>query len=68
MEWLAAKDAILGFLATGAVVYAAHQIKNMAANVELLNNKLGEVLLHIQYHKEELEDHKERIRRLEDQV
>ena len=68
MDWLNAKDAILGFLATTSLIYAAKQIKNMAGSVELLNIKISEILLHLQYHKQELSDHKERIKRLEDKI
>jgi len=66
MSFLEAKDSLLGFLISGAVLAIAYYLRNMSTSIMDLNSKIGLILIHIQYHKEELDDHGDRLRKLED--
>lgn len=56
---------LAGVLSVG-VGYIGLQMKELASSVGELNVKIGGILVHLETHKERLEDHNIRIRKLED--
>jgi hypothetical protein len=59
---LAALAAILSL----GVGYIGLQMKELASSVGELNVKIGGILIHLETHKEKLDDHNLRIRKLEE--
>lgn len=68
MDFTAFKDTALQFIATGALTYLAWQVNRCTESIANLNIEIAKVVAHMENQKEDIQDHKERIQRLEEKV
>jgi chromosome segregation ATPase len=68
MDFVAFKDSALQFIATGALTYLAWQVNKCTESIGNLNVEIAKVVAHMENHKEDLENHNDRITRLEEKV
>lgn len=65
LDWIEAKDAILGFLAAGGIYWWGAELHKIRSSMETLNITMASLLERTLHHEQRLQDHNLRLTEIE---